>query len=133
MPTSFPANVGSNGSGHERDDDLSALARDAPRDERAIGTVAHHIATLAFGPRADDISLSQPRGFTPTLAGDPARVTPEHPPGSPGSLGEAVERASQERIGAEAARQVQNELRSSEAHLAGIVSLATDAIVSVDS
>ncbi len=56
-------------------------------------------------------------------------MTSKHPP-VPKT--DAAQRATQERVGAQAARQVEDELRSSEAHLAGIVGLATDAIVSVD-
>ena len=57
-------------------------------------------------------------------------MTSKHP--SDSTTTDAAQRATQERVGAQAARLVEDELRSSEAHLAGIIGLATDAIVSVD-
>jgi PAS domain S-box-containing protein len=56
-------------------------------------------------------------------------VTPKH---QPDVATAANQRTTEEHSGAQAARAVEDELRISEARLAGIVSLATDAIVSVD-
>ena len=56
-------------------------------------------------------------------------MTPKHPSDSihPGARDSPAAR-----VGDEAARLVEREMRRPEAHLAGIISLATDAIVSVD-
>src|SRR5687768_13547389 len=62
-------------------------------------------------------------------SGGRSRVTPKHPSDSihPGARDSPAAR-----VGDEAARLVEREMRRPEAHLAGIISLATDAIVSVD-